>query len=113
MSRQAPERSVSSFEHFLEIEEHSPARHEFVYGNLFIKAGGTDRHDHVGGGLYARLFLESSKQNYRVYKSDLLIRTPEDIGYYPDVFVLQDSSFDSPRVKRCPNIVIEVLSPST
>jgi Uma2 family endonuclease len=113
MSRQAPERSVSSFEHFLEIEERSNVRHEFIYGNLFVMAGGTDRHDHVAGGLYARMFLEALKQTYRVYKSDILIRTPEDIGYYPDVFVLQDSSFDTPRVKRAPSIVIEVLSPST
>ena len=113
MSRRAPTGSVSSFEAFLELEENSPVRHEFVYGNLFVMAGGTDRHDHVGGGLYARLFLEAFKQDYRVYKSDVLVRTPEEVGYYPDVFVLQDSSFDTPRVKRRPSIVVEVLSRST
>ena len=113
MSRRAPTSSVSSFEAFLELEENSPVRHEFVYGNLFVMAGGTDRHDHVGGGLYARLFLEAFKQDYRVYKSDVLVRTPEEVGYYPDVFVLQDSSFDTPRVKRRPSIVVEVLSRST
>ena len=113
MSRRAPTSSVSSFEAFLELEENSPVRHEFVYGNLFVMAGGTDRHDHVGGGLYARLFLEAFKQDYRVYKSDVLVRTPEEVGYYPDVFVPQDSSFDTPRVKRRPSIVVEVLSRST
>ena len=113
MSRRAPTSSVSSFEAFLELEENSPVRHEFVYGNLFVMAGGTDRHDHVGAGLYARLFLEAFKQDYRVYKSDVLVRTPEEVGYYPDVFVLQDSSFDTPRVKRRPSIVVEVLSRST
>ena len=63
--------------------------------------------------MYARLFLEAFKQDYRVYKSDVLICTPEEIGYYPDVFVLKDSSFDTPRVKRRPSIIVEVLSSST
>ena len=44
MSRSAPETHVSSFEAFLEIEENSPVKHEFFYGNLFVMAGGTDRH---------------------------------------------------------------------
>jgi Uma2 family endonuclease len=113
MNRQAPTLQVPSFEAFLEFEKHSQVRHEFVDGNLFVMAGGTDRHDHVGGGLYARLFLESFKHNYRVHKSDVLIRTPDEIGYYPDIFVFQDSSLDTPRVKRRPCIIVEVLSEST
>lgn len=114
MTREAPVvQTVPTFEAFLEFEETSPVRHEFIYGNLFVMAGGTDRHDHVGGGLYARLFLQALQAPYRVFKSDVLIRTPQEIGYYPDVYVIQDSSLDTPRVKRRPSIIIEVLSVST
>ncbi len=113
MSRQAPERSVSSFEAFLELEENSPVKHEFVYGNLFVMAGGTDRHDHVANGLRAHLFFEAQKGKFRLHGSDMLIRTPDDVGYYPDALVVIDSSFDTPRVKRRPSIIVEVLSAST
>ncbi len=113
MSRQAPTNSVSSFEAFLQIEESSPVRHEFIYGNLFVMAGGTDRHDHISNGLRAHLFFEAQKGKFRLHGSDMLIRTPDDIGYYPDALIVTDSSFDTPLVKRRPSIIVEVLSLST
>jgi Uma2 family endonuclease len=114
MQRQAPVQSVSSFEAFLVFEETATERHEFVDGNLFVMAGGTDRHDHVAGGLYSRLFLQAfERRNFQVYKGDVKIRTPDEIGYYPDVFVLTETSLDTPRVKRSPAVIVEVLSEST
>jgi Uma2 family endonuclease len=112
MPREAPIQTASSFDAFLEFEDHSEKRHEFVDGNLFVMAGGTDRHDHVGGGLYARLFLLASTGRFRVYK-DVIVKTPDETGYYPDVFVLIDPSSDTPRVKRRPCVIVEVLSQST
>jgi Uma2 family endonuclease len=80
---------------------------------LFVMTHETDRHDHVGGGLRARLFFEAQKGNFRLHGSDLLIRTPDEIGYYPDAFIVLDSSIDTRRVKYRPHIIIEVLSEST
>ncbi len=113
MNRQTPTLSVSSFEEFLEFEIHSQVRHEFVDGNLFVMAGGTDRHDHIANAFRAHLFFAAQKQQFRVHGSDMLIRTPDEIGYYPDAFIVTDSSLDTPRVKRQPIIIIEVLSDST
>jgi Uma2 family endonuclease len=114
MQRQAPVQTVPSFEAFLEFEETARERHEFVDGNLFVMAGGTDRHDHVAGGLYSRLFLKAlAERTFWVYKGNVKIRTPDEIGYYPDVFVLTDTSLDTPRVKRSPVVIVEVLSDST
>lgn len=113
MSRSAPETHVSSFEAFLEIEENSPVKHEFVYGNLFVMAGGTDRHDHVSNGLRAHLFFAAQSGSFRLHGSDMLIRTPDEIGYYPDALIVTDSSLDTPRVKRRPCVIIEVLSRTT
>jgi Uma2 family endonuclease len=111
MQRQAP---VQSFEAFLEFEEIALERHEFVDGHLFVMAGGTDRHDHVAGGLYSRLFLKAfEERTFQVYKGDVKVCTPDEIGYYPDVFILTDTSLDTPRVKRLPVVIIEVLSDST
>ncbi len=113
MPREAPVQTATSFDAFLEFEEHSQERHEFVDGNLFVMAGGTDRHDHVSNGLRARLFLTALKGHFRLHGSDLLVRTPDDVGYYPDAFVVIDPSIDTGRVKYRPHIIFEVLSEST
>ena len=43
----------------------------------------------------------------------MLVRTPDDHGYYPDVFVTCEERNDGSRVKRQPCFVVEVLSDST
>ncbi len=113
MSRAAPVQHINNFETFLEVESVSLERHEFVDGNLFVMPGGTDRHDHVCNGVRAFLFLAAQKSNFRLHGSDMLVRTPEDNGYYPDAFIVKDTSLDSSRVKRRPSVILEVLSPST
>jgi Uma2 family endonuclease len=113
MNRQAPVQSVSSFDEFLKFEIQSQERHEFVDGNLFVMAGGTDRHDHVSNALRAHLFFAARTGAFRLHGSDMLIRTPDETGYYLDAFIVTDSSLDTPRVKRQPIIIIEVLSSST
>ncbi len=87
-------------------------RHEFVDGNLFVMAGGTDKQNHICGELYILLKPVAQAAGFRTYMSDVLIRTPNNIGYYPDVFISADNLNDSSRVKREP-IIIEVLGDST
>jgi Uma2 family endonuclease len=113
MQRQAPVQSVSSFEAFLVFEETATERHEFVDGNLFVMAGGTSKHDHVGNALRAHLFFAAQKGGFRLHGSDMLIQTPDEIGYYPDAFVVLDDADHHPRVKHSPAVIVEVLSEST
>jgi Uma2 family endonuclease len=91
MPRAEPLQRAASFEEFLEFESRSQERHEFVDGNLFVVAGGTDRHNLIA----------------------LLLHALIGFGFYPDLFVIQDTSHDEPRVKHHPSIIIEVLSEST
>ena len=113
MPRAEPLQRAASFEEFLEFESSSQERHEFVDGNLFVVAGGTDRHNLIAGVLFAMLLPAARQHKCWAYINDVLIRTPAGIGYYPDVFVIQDTSHDQPRVKHHPSIIIEVLSEST
>ena len=110
MPREAPVRQATSFDEFLEFEIHSQERHEFVDGNLFVMPGGTDRHNGIALNLVMSLRPTTLKQGCQLYANDVLIRTPGDTGYHPDVFITCDSSEDTPRVKRRPNTIIEVLS---
>ena len=113
MPREAPVRQATSFDEFLEFEIHSQERHEFVDGNLFVMPGGTDRHNGITLNLVMSLRPSTLKQGCQLYANNVLIRTPDETGYYPDVFITCDSREDTPRVKHRPNIIIEVLSDST
>jgi Uma2 family endonuclease len=113
MLREMPIKTQTTFEEFLEFEMHSQVRHEFVDGNLFVMAGGTDRHNAIallfGSVLYAKAYAKGCF----VQSNDVLVRTPSGKGYYPDIFVYCDRSLDSARVKHRPSIIIEVLSENT
>jgi Uma2 family endonuclease len=111
--RSAPVKTALSFDEFLEFETQSLERHEFVDGNLFIMAGGTDRQNHVVGELYILLKPAARAIGLRTYMSDVLIRTPNDVGYYPDLYIARDNPGDTSRIKREPVIIFEVLSEST
>jgi Uma2 family endonuclease len=110
MLRDAPVQSAISFEQFLEREIHAQERHEFVDGNVFVMPGGTDRHNEIAQNILEFLRPAARTVGCRTFIESVLIRTPDETGYYPDVFVVCDSSQDSPRVKRQPCIIIEVLS---
>ncbi len=113
MLRESPVKTATTFAEFLEFESHSQERHEFVDGNLFVMAGGTDRHNLLAVLLTAMLFNQAFPKGCYAQSNDVLIRTPGGKGYYPDVFVYCDKSLDEPRVKHRPTIIIEVLSDST
>jgi Uma2 family endonuclease len=113
MPRAEPLQRAASFEEFLEFESHSQERHEFVDDNLFVRAGGTDRHNLIALLLHALIFRAARATGCWAYANDVLIKVPSGFGFYPDLFVVQDASHDEPRVKHHPSIIIEVLSEST
>ena len=113
MARPAPIATNLDFAAFLEQEIHAQERHEFVDGNLFVMPGGTTRHNKLAGRLFAQILPVAESQACDVFFTDVLVKTPDDTGYYPDVFVVCDQSDTHPRVKRRPCLIVEVLSKST
>jgi Uma2 family endonuclease len=112
-----------TFEEYLEFEEKALVKHEFVDGYAFVKdpdesqlqamAGGTDYHNTIALNIAAKAKAATRGTPCRVFASDVKIRTPDDIGYYPDVFVTCSEENDGSRVKRFPCLLVEVLSDST
>jgi Uma2 family endonuclease len=107
-----PIKTGLTFEDYLSFEETVTEKHEFVHGEIFAMAGATERHNRLAGRFYAML-LAAEDGKCRTYFSDMKLRTPNDVGYYPDVLVVCDDSDDHPLVKRKPCLIIEVLSEST
>jgi Uma2 family endonuclease len=113
MPREAPDKTVPSFEDYVAFETTSSVRHEFVDGNLFVMAGGTKKHNLIAGILYAKLLPAGLQKSCYTYFADVITRMPSGNGYYPDLLVTCDPSLDSSRTELRPCIIVEVLSDST
>jgi Uma2 family endonuclease len=107
-----PIKTGLTFEDYLSFEETVTEKHEFIDGQLFMMAGATERHNRITGHFYA-LLLAIEDGKCKTYFSDMKLRTPNDIGYYPDVLVVCDEEDNHPIVKHKPCLIIEVLSDST
>ena len=108
-----------SFREYLELEEMSPVKHEFIDGHVWAMAGGTPSHAAIAMNIGASLREQLRGRPCRVFSSDLRVRVlPTGLGTYPDVTVVCDALETDPADPKGntvtnPRIVVEVLSPST
>jgi Uma2 family endonuclease len=100
-------------EEYLEGEELSQIKHEYINGQIYAMAGASDAHVTIAGNLFALLRNHVRGSGCRVYMADMkaYIETA-NIFYYPDVMVTcdgRDRAF--PNYKKYPCLIVEVLSP--
>lgn len=106
-----------TFAEYLDLEDASNVKHEFLDGEIYGMAGGTPRHAAltlaVGGALLAQL----RGGPCRAFSSDLRVRVlATGLATYPDVAVVCGPlEFDpeSPATVINPTVIVEVLSEST
>ena len=83
-----PARQVFSFEAYLELEELSPVKHEFLAGQVWAMAGGTPDHAAISVNVSTLLSTTLRGRPCRV-RSDLRVRVlATGLGTYPDVTVV-------------------------
>lgn len=116
MGDPAPKPRVSYAE-YIELEEKSPARHEWLDGVIYDMAGGTP--DHAGLALTVGRLLGNQLEGKRcrVFSSDLKIRVlATNLGTYADISVVcgqLERDPDSNTAVTNPTVLVEVLSDST
>jgi Uma2 family endonuclease len=98
---------------FLRFEEGSPARHEYVAGEVHAMSGASARHHRIMANVFTRLFSVARGGPCQAFMVDMLLRAAEDLLYYPDVMVVCGPVDGEDRVVHDPCVVIEVTSPST
>jgi Uma2 family endonuclease len=100
---------------FLQWEPRQIDRHELCAGQIRPKLGETDIHVTVCLNLAMALRQHLAGSPCRTYMSDMKLQAQEGESYfYPDVLVTCSSADrSSPRIKREPLLLAEVLSPST
>lgn len=113
MSQAASRPALLKLEEYLELEEASDVRHEYVAGMIYALAGATKRHDRIAGSIYARLWLAARAGPCRVYSNDVKMRAAADLLYYPDVTVTCVEDPGHPLIEESPCLLVEVTSPST
>lgn len=114
-----PVRQRYTFGQYVDLEEMSSVKHEFLDGHVWAMAGGTPDHAAIAVNVAAMLRERARGRPCRVFSSDLRVRvTATGLGTYPDVTVVCEALQTDPQDPRGqtvtnPRLVVEVLSPST
>ncbi|MDX2216328.1 MAG: Uma2 family endonuclease [Oculatellaceae cyanobacterium bins.114] len=100
---------------YLQMEEHSPIKHEYIDGQIYAMVGANDAHVTIAGNLFTLLRSHLRGKGCRVYISDMKARIESLNRYfYPDILVTSDPrDQETPLEKRFPCLIVEVLSDST
>lgn len=102
-------------ETYLELEEESDIKHEYIDGQIYAIAGKNDIHNTITGNLFILIRNYFRGSECRVYFADIKARI-EKINrfYYPDIIITCDPrDRETSTYKRFTKLIIEVLSKST
>jgi Uma2 family endonuclease len=108
-----------TFQEYLELEERSQAKHEYLDGLVWAMAGGSPDHAAIAANVIGLLSAALRDRPCRVFTSDLRVRVQATgLGTYPDVTVVcgpLKTDPDDPNAHTVinPSVVFEVLSKST
>jgi Uma2 family endonuclease len=104
-------------EQYLELERKAEYKSEYLNGEMFAMAGAREAHNLLIANLMFELMGQLRPRRCRVYPSEMRVRvTPGGLYTYPDVTALcsEPRFTDEQRDTLLnPQLIIEVLSPST
>jgi Uma2 family endonuclease len=101
---------------YLDFERASETRHEYYAGQVFAMTGASADHNWITGNLEAALRERLRGAKCRPYSRDMRVCTSESgLFTYPDIVVACPPEFRDDRLDTIinPQVVIEVLSPTT
>lgn len=103
-------------EEYLELERHSPFKHEYQRGLVYAMSGAKKNHVGIATNLGTLLSVHLADSPCWVFIADMKIRIETaNCYYYPDVSVTcdqQDRETNNDFI-IAPQLIVEVLSPST
>jgi len=105
-----------SVETYLNAEDLSSTRSEYINGLICAMSGATNRHNTVAVNAQGIFWSQLKGQSCRPFNSDTKIRVRQGEAtsfYYPDASVVCESNRQTETFQDKPVVVIEVLSPST
>jgi Uma2 family endonuclease len=104
-------------EEYLELENQSEMKHEYLNGEIIEMTGGTTNHNKLALKIASKLLAILEDQDYEVYMGDVRLWIEKYRRYtYPDVMVVDGKPIYEGKGKTTinnPSLIIEVLSKST
>ena len=111
----APKHFISEQE-YLDGEQHSELRHEYIDGQVYAMTGASDRHGLILNALAYALTPAARRKGCQLFTSDMKLRLEmggKTVFYYPDLLLSCDPQDREPYFRRLPCLIVEVLSEST
>ncbi len=102
-------------EEYIQLELQSETRHEFINGQLVDVPGEKDINNQIAGFIYTFLLAQLLPKGFQIYINDVKVNSADGSKYfYPDVFVTREPRNEQNQyIKYEPEIIVEVISPST
>jgi Uma2 family endonuclease len=101
-------------EEYLQMEEKSSVKHEYVGGRIFAMTGGTNNHSAITMNVGSILRDQLRGKNCRVHAADLKVRIrTANCFYYPDLVVECGAVNGNSILTESPILIVEVVSPSS
>ncbi len=84
----SPQKSYITPEEYLQLEAANTIKHEYIDGEIYAIAGGTDAHVTIARNIFALLLTHVRGSGCRVYISDMKVRIEsKNRFFYPDILV--------------------------
>jgi Uma2 family endonuclease len=99
-------------EEYLEFEERSEIRHEFINNQLIPIPGTTDYHNQICQNLSFLLRTFLKMRGFRIFVGGVKVQISYQRDYtYPDVFLTSDPrDLEDRYIKKYPSVIFEVIS---
>ncbi|MBD2395639.1 Uma2 family endonuclease [Cyanobacterium aponinum FACHB-4101] len=102
---------------YLELEEKSDTKNEYLDGEIIPMAGGTTNHNQIAINFCRAFPLTIGDRDYYIYINDVKLWIPDYRFYtYPDLMIIEGKPIyqsENSNIVTNPKIIIEVLSDST
>jgi len=109
-----PRNNRLTHEEYFALEQAEDQRYEYLNGEVFAMAGGSERHAMIGSNGLIALGNALRSRPCRVYSPDMKLQiATRDKFCYPDIQVLCESGRRHQNYVEGPTLVVEVLSDST
>src|SRR4051812_46060486 len=89
-------------EEYLDGEEISQTKHEYINGEVYAMAGASDRHHRICANVFIKLDSHLAQSKCEAFMAEMKLKADEKTFYYPDVFVSCDKVIKSAYFREEP-----------
>jgi Uma2 family endonuclease len=104
-------------EEYLALERKATTKSEYLNGQTYAMAGASREHNLIAGNVFGELRFQLRERACEAYINDMRVKiSPTGLYTYPDVVVVcEEPRFEDSNIDTLlnPNVLVEVLSPST